>query len=204
MNQRSHKDRNGAHGALIVKGKKGRTALPSILRSAVDLFATKGVDRTTVRDVAAAAGVSEGALYRHFRGKQELTDYLRDTHLDWAAEQISSLAGQHQKYGSQVEAAVGFFCRFAEEDPSLFAFLFLGPEATPAIEIALGAIVQQGVEQGRVDRSRAPLAPGIVLGIVTQTVRSRRQGRLRTDLTGWAPTLTQVCLDATRGRPRPR
>ena len=189
---------------LIVAEKKGKTALPAILRAAVDLFASKGVARTTVRDVASAAGVSEGALYRHFKGKQELTGYLRDTHLDWAAGRITALAGEHRRFAEQLEAAIEFLCTFAEEDPSLFGFLFVGGEPTPAVESSLETIVRQGVEQGRVDRSRAPLAPSIVLGVVIQVARSRLHGTLRTDLKGWAPTLSKACLDAIRGRARPR
>jgi AcrR family transcriptional regulator len=43
-----------------------------LLRSAADAFARRGYDGTRVADIAAAAGVSNGALYAHFASKAEL------------------------------------------------------------------------------------------------------------------------------------
>src|ERR1700761_2277514 len=43
-----------------------------LLQSAVDVFAARGYDGTRVADIAAAAGVSNGALYTHFGSKAEL------------------------------------------------------------------------------------------------------------------------------------
>ncbi len=43
-----------------------------LLRAAADEFAARGYDGTRVADIAAAAGVSNGALYSHFGSKAEL------------------------------------------------------------------------------------------------------------------------------------
>lgn len=43
-----------------------------LLRAAADVFAARGYDGTRVADIAAAAGVSNGALYSHFSSKAEL------------------------------------------------------------------------------------------------------------------------------------
>jgi AcrR family transcriptional regulator len=43
-----------------------------LLRAAADVFAERGYDGTRVVDIAAAAGVSNGALYAHFGSKAEL------------------------------------------------------------------------------------------------------------------------------------
>jgi AcrR family transcriptional regulator len=49
-----------------------------LLRAAADVFAARGYDGTRVADIAAAAGVSNGALYAHFDSKAELlVDALR-------------------------------------------------------------------------------------------------------------------------------
>jgi AcrR family transcriptional regulator len=44
----------------------------AIVRAALPLFAQKGFARTTTRDLAKAAGVSEPLLYRHFPSKEAL------------------------------------------------------------------------------------------------------------------------------------
>src|SRR6266702_4046734 len=43
-----------------------------LLRAAADAFAARGYDGTRVADIAAAAGVSNGALYAHFASKADL------------------------------------------------------------------------------------------------------------------------------------
>ncbi|MBZ8178761.1 TetR/AcrR family transcriptional regulator [Oscillatoria salina] len=43
-----------------------------ILQAALRLFAQKGYDGTTTRDLAAAAGVAEGTLFRHFVNKKAI------------------------------------------------------------------------------------------------------------------------------------
>lgn len=44
----------------------------AILREATRLFAEKGYDATPVSEIAGAAGVSEGAIFRHFDNKEDL------------------------------------------------------------------------------------------------------------------------------------
>ena len=40
--------------------------------AATELFATRGYGDTSVADILASAGVSRGALYHHFDGKEDL------------------------------------------------------------------------------------------------------------------------------------
>jgi AcrR family transcriptional regulator len=43
-----------------------------ILNSAATVFTNRGFERATTKAIAAEAGLSEGALYHHFRGKRDL------------------------------------------------------------------------------------------------------------------------------------
>jgi len=63
-----------------------------LLEIAIDLFSKKGFAGTTTREIAAAAGVTEAIIFRHFTTKQDLytaiLDYENSTHgIDkWFAE----------------------------------------------------------------------------------------------------------------------
>jgi TetR/AcrR family transcriptional regulator len=46
---------------------------------AIDLFAKKGFGGTTTREIAAAAGVTEAIIFRHFATKQDLYKAILDT-----------------------------------------------------------------------------------------------------------------------------
>lgn len=43
-----------------------------ILHAAIRLFAQRGAERTTMAEIAAEAGISAGAIYRYFPGKEDL------------------------------------------------------------------------------------------------------------------------------------
>jgi AcrR family transcriptional regulator len=62
-----------------LKQKPG-TKRPVIVRIATSLFAERGIDGTSMRDIADGAGVREAAIYRHFAGKDDLA---REIFLSW-------------------------------------------------------------------------------------------------------------------------
>lgn len=59
-----------------------------ILQAAEDLFYEKGFDATSVDAIAERAGISGGAIYRHFSGKDEVLGVLFDELIDTALEQL--------------------------------------------------------------------------------------------------------------------
>ena len=50
-----------------------------LIEVAIDLFSRKGFGGTTTREIAAAAGVTEAIIFRHFATKQELYKAILDT-----------------------------------------------------------------------------------------------------------------------------
>jgi AcrR family transcriptional regulator len=66
MNGRSIRDVGRTPGA------NAADTAQRLLAAAADVFARRGYDGTRVCDIAAAAGVSNGALYAHFGSKAEL------------------------------------------------------------------------------------------------------------------------------------
>src|SRR4029453_33401 len=70
----------------------GQRTRQAILDAALDLFAEKGFFGTSLRDVAAAVGVRESALYNYFPGKDALFDALLSAQQDSRLEQLAPLA----------------------------------------------------------------------------------------------------------------
>lgn len=55
---------------------KKMTTKEKILKSALKLFAKKGVDKTSTREITEDVGIAESTLFKHFKTKQELIDTL--------------------------------------------------------------------------------------------------------------------------------
>jgi AcrR family transcriptional regulator len=66
--------RPGKPGGKRDLNRKRRRA--QICASALELFATNGVDQTSIDQITAAAGIAKGSFYRHFADKKELVGGL--------------------------------------------------------------------------------------------------------------------------------
>ncbi|MQA84326.1 MAG: TetR family transcriptional regulator [Streptosporangiales bacterium] len=73
-------ERGAAAGGTRRRGRpprsEGRATRERLLDAALELFARKGYDATTVRQIAAEVGVRDSAIYGHFAGKQAIYDAL--------------------------------------------------------------------------------------------------------------------------------
>jgi AcrR family transcriptional regulator len=67
---------------------KGEMTQQRILDSALTLFANKGYEQTTMRDIAVAADCSLGLTYRYFASKEDLILAL----YDWLADRLDEQA----------------------------------------------------------------------------------------------------------------
>src|SRR6478752_4966354 len=94
-----------------------------IERAAIQLFVEKGVAATSVRDVARIVDISEGALYRHFAGKDELVWEIFERHYVAFASRLESLAAAETTARGKLAAMIRGFCQAHDEDPALFRFL---------------------------------------------------------------------------------
>src|SRR5690606_41239088 len=54
------------------RGRRPRDRKAQIVTAAADLFHQHGYHTVTMDQIAGAVGITAGALYRHFRNKQEL------------------------------------------------------------------------------------------------------------------------------------
>jgi AcrR family transcriptional regulator len=60
----------------VRKLRQGPVTREQILDSSLRLFSEKGFARTSVRDIAQAAGITDAAIYYHFASKRELFEAL--------------------------------------------------------------------------------------------------------------------------------
>jgi AcrR family transcriptional regulator len=158
--------------------------------AAIQLFVEKGVAETTVRDIAHATGLSEGALYRHFTGKEQLVWQLFERNYTEFAGRLGTLAGSETRARDKVAAMIRGFCQAHDENPILFRFLVftqhgqLGrlADTTPTPVSVMRAVIESGIASGEIPKQDPDLATAFVFGVVLEPVQFAAYGRLPSDM----------------------
>jgi AcrR family transcriptional regulator len=98
-----------------------------ILDAALRLFRERGFEQTTMREVAAEAGVATGGAYYYFRSKEELVMafYLRTS--DEAREKFAEAIAANKELKKRIRAMIDLkFAQFAEHRELMVALLKAG------------------------------------------------------------------------------
>ena len=184
---------------MRVVGAKAR-----IDRAALDLFAAKGVDGVSIAEIAAAADASQGALYRHYRSKDELAERLFSLAYRRTGTELAALATAEIGFAACVGAMVRHFCALYDHDAALFRFMLIaqhdllprvdgeGPTPVAVIETAIIDAVAGG-EIAVVDPA---IGAAAIMGIVLQTALFHVYGRIIGPLLGRAPALARAAIAA--------
>ena len=168
-----------------------------IAAAAIHLFVQKGVAETTVRDIARAVDISEGALYRHFVSKEDLVWQLFERHYVEFAGSLLTLAESESSARAKVGAMIRGFCRAHDNNPELFRFLLfvqhgqlgrLSPE-TPTPVSAVRTVMNSAIASGEVPPQSVDLATALIFGVVLQPVQFAAYGTLPSDMSSMSERL---------------
>jgi AcrR family transcriptional regulator len=175
-----------------------------IEKAAIRLFVRKGVAETTVRDIARAVGISEGALYRHFTSKEELVWQAFERHYVEFAGRLEALAAGQSTTRGKVGAMIHGFCRAHDENQELFRFLLfvqhgqlgkLEPD-TPTPVSAVRAVMSRAIASGDIPAQSPDLATAVLFGVVLEPVQFAAYGQLPSEMSSMCDRLTAAAWAA--------
>lgn len=136
-----------------------------VLDAARQLFAERGYEPATIRDIAKGAGMSTGAVFANFQDKAELFEAVLSTDMVQLAETMKAAAATESTVRARLLAALG-----AGYHGSL--------EQLPLVQAVIARSWFQPVAAEM--RTRAAIKP--ILSVVTDTVQAGvREGELSQD-----------------------
>ena len=175
-----------------------------IEKAAIRLFVEKGVAETTVRDIARAVEISEGALYRHFVSKEALVWDVFERNYVAFASRLDALALAETSAHAKLAAMIRGFCHAHDEDPALFRFLLFVQHGqlsrlaagTPTPVDSVRAVLERGILSKEIPKQHPDLATAFVFGIVLQPVTFAAYGRLPTTMSSMSDRLVTAAWAA--------
>ena len=185
--------------------RNGVSTRASIEKEALRLFAQKGVEGTTIRDLALAVGVADAALYRYFSSKEEMAAALFAAHYGALAHSIEEIGARDAPFADTLGALVDLLCGLFDDAPDLFHFILLNQHAylrfvrddANAVE-SLRAIMHAAHERGETSIADSELAAAMALGAVLQPCVFKLYGRLPGLMRDRAKELTESVLRLLR------
>ena len=92
----------------MAKEYNAKATIEAILSVSAKLFLQKGFDKTSMMDIATAAGISKGAIYHHFKSKDEIIKckgynrklYGRDPVFEWKRTVATYFGEKYRESGS--------------------------------------------------------------------------------------------------------
>lgn len=146
-----------------------------ILDAATSVFAEKGFHRTTIKDIAAFAGIADGTIYNYFANKNALLIGILDR---------LNQTEQREAHFTQVEDLRGFFIAYLQQRleilfPNAEVFKAVLPELltntelrdiyvnqiiNPSISIAEN-FLQSRIDQGEIHPIDVPLTVRTLIGV---------------------------------------
>jgi len=187
--------------AVKGRARSGAITKEKIFSEALQLFARKGVEGTSIRDISQAVGVADAALYRHFRSKDDIAGEIFSRHYGALARGVEQIGAQAQPFSATVRQLVAHFCTLFDEQPSVFAFILLNQhdhlrligDQENVVE-ALKQIMARAIERGEIAVRDPDLAAALALGATIQPAVYKLYGRLAGSMSTLAPQIAQaVC-----------
>lgn len=164
--------------AAAPRTKKGRSTKQALLLAGRRVFGRDGYAAARVSDIAAEAGLSNGAFYWYYRGKRDvlielltgtLADLLEDARSPWLAEHPSE----------SVRITTERYLRFYEANADIFRLLHETVQTDPEVEAMQAAtrcrfherianMIRRGMELGVLRPTLDPELSTALLGGMTE------------------------------------
>lgn len=146
-------------GRMPADAKHRSPTAVRILRATAELIAKQGYSATSTRDIAAAVGVEQPALYKHFSAKSDIFAALVRLALQWPVELADELATLPAPAAAKLHRFLRESLNYLHASPEVVVSLIATPELWQdqftaeqelalKVEHALEALVDAGQAEG--------------------------------------------------------
>lgn len=175
-------------------------------RGALNLFREHGVDGVSTRAIAEAAGVSEGAIYKHFKSKEVLAQHLFEAIHEKLYALVEEQLNAAESFDDGVLRVVKTYCKAADDDPTLFEYHLTHMfrfgvrhyPGRPDPTTLIASRIQDAIDNGACPPGNPEIKAAAALGVVLQPAAHRMAGRFEGTMTDHADQFARASLAAVK------
>ena len=175
---------------MIVQRKRGDAARERLKRAALRHFVRHGISGARTREIAKAARMAEGNLYRHYPGKDALAWGLYEELLGALVAELEQSVSALQGARERIDALCRRFRLLFERDPDAYAYIVLAqhplmartPKGMRTPTDVVEEVLKAGQKAGEVRGGEADLLASLLVGMVVRVTLLRLHGLLKGDL----------------------
>lgn len=184
--------------------RDGTATRKKLERCALNLFVEKGVIATTIKDIAGAAEVAEGTMYRHYQSKEDLATELYIRAYKELFHHLKAALDESKTIKEKIYTISTLVCSSYDQDPITFNYLLIAQHhQLPKInnqEFSLNRwaceVFAQAIKDGEVEQDDPNFYAGVLIGILLQAAAQRTYHRIEHPLADDAQKLAQTIIKA--------
>jgi AcrR family transcriptional regulator len=167
----------------MMASRRRKSSKGDIIDAAIWLIAHEGMQAATIRAISQRAGITEGAVYRHFSSKIELFQDIYERLVLKMAEAKKRVAISNQPFREKLRQWVQVTYEFYDDHPEAFTFVLLTRHnLEKEVYHRQGEIfmrmLQAAQRAGEAKSIRAPLALSHFTGVLLNVPRLINEGTL--------------------------
>ncbi|HIH96657.1 MAG TPA: TetR/AcrR family transcriptional regulator [Thermoplasmata archaeon] len=153
-------------------------SLARILQITEELFAKRGYERVSMREIAEAAGISKGLIYYHFKDKEDLYYHSIKEGVTILLKQLSQAIIAGKTPTEKIKIFISDYFKLLLEKEKLVKILFQetggieGPVAKYIIQQSeniistLASVIKEGINEGEFRLTNARLTAASLFGLL--------------------------------------
>ncbi len=175
--------------------------------AALELFVYRGIDGTSIGDIARKAGVSQGALYNHYPSKEQLAYQLFARGWTEMGAELRRLAAEHSGLEAKFRSMVGYVFERFDRDWALVSYTFFSrhhhlrrvPRGTANPYLVFRAVIHEAISRREIPAIELDIAASMVIGALIQVIDTKILGWIDGPLAPRAAASARVCVNMLKG-----
>lgn len=180
-------------------------------RAALKLFVEQGVAETSIKEIARAAGVSQGAMYIHYPSKELLAWGLYSSNMSRLAKELRRAAQKETGIALKLRAMIEHVYSRFDEDQLVITYIFsirhqylrrMTRQSSNPFAI-IYSVIADAIVRREIPRQDVDLATSLVAGAIIQAIDTRIYWHWRANqpLADSAKQVAAACLRLVQPQP---